>query len=151
MSNSFSVSSSPQIAASEASIKAYISNTLDLSFVTPSDDLLHSNGELKGHVGDVYYKVKETRCGYSGNIRVSFQIRTAAAGTCYGKVYINDVARGIERSTPANGWVEFTEDFSVSSNDLIQVWVKHSESNQNAIASGLNLKGTFQRNFVTII
>ncbi|MBA7520716.1 hypothetical protein ES705_12812 [subsurface metagenome] len=151
MSNSFSISNSPQIAASESSIKAYISDTLDLSFVSPSDDVLHSNGAMQGHFGDVYFKVKESLCGYSGFIRVSFQIRTTGAGTCYGKVYVNDAARGIERSTPANGWVEFTEDFSVSANDLIQIWVKHSASNQNTIASSLFLKGVLLRNFVAII
>ena len=46
----------------------------------------------------------------------------------YGRIYVNGVAKGIERSTSSGAGVTFTEDFALIPNDVVQVYIKTTTS-----------------------
>ncbi len=71
-----------------------------------------------------YVKLKEISAK-SNKITVSFWLWTSAA-TSEGRIYVNGVAVGIERSTASLIGESFTENFEVSPTDLIQLYVKRS-------------------------
>ena len=71
-----------------------------------------------------YVKRKEIVVNMNGALRVGFSMRTVdAAYICYGRVYRNDVAIGIERSTTSTTYVSFSEDITGwAPGDLVQLY-----------------------------
>jgi len=74
-----------------------------------------------------YTKVKELTVSINGTIRVKFNLGRVS-GTAYAKVYINDVAQGIERMEPALGYDVYSESFTVSAGDKVQLYARATDS-----------------------
>jgi len=67
---------------------------------------------------------KSVRALTGGTYRVKFSIKSNDPDrTVFGQVYINDVPRGLLRDTRSDYPVTFTEDISVNSNGLIQLYI----------------------------
>lgn len=80
-----------------------------------------------------YSKVKEYQIGYSGVIRVVMGIYATGLSTdAFGRIYVNGVAVGTERSTSSTTTVSFTEDIPISAGDLVQMYVKKAGTNSVA-------------------
>lgn len=58
-----------------------------------------------------------------GTVRVKFTAKTSAEGYGSARVYINGVATGTVR-TVTNSYADFTEDFTVSARDYVQIYGK---------------------------
>ena len=121
-----------------------------LYLVYPSDTVLHSNPDYKSRQGDQYGLLKETICKVSGEIKVSFDLRTANSGTVFGKIYINNLPVGTERSQSENGYQTYDEDIPVHLGDLIQIFGKHSSPTGYSLVQNLILKGTLTKTFAIV-
>lgn len=75
---------------------------------------------------DTLEKVKEIKVHFSGTVRVRFNLTIPPSGspTIYGRVYINDLPVGIQRSKSyaSPGDTAYEEDFVVNENDLVQIY-----------------------------
>jgi hypothetical protein len=70
-----------------------------------------------------YVKLKEAIVLESGVINVAFKLTmTGGGGTAFGRIYVNGVAVGTERSTTTNA--TYTEDITVKRGDYIQIYAK---------------------------
>lgn len=91
-----------------------------------------------------YTKVKEIAIGLKGTIRVTFtaQQNNSTAGGAHAQIYVNGVARGVEREC-ANGTntnpVVYSEDITVLQGDLIQIYGKVANATYSASITNLNL------------
>lgn len=131
--------------------KTVIDNILStINYVYPSDDVLHTNASEQGLASLVYGKLKETFVNVDGIIRISFDLRTPDVVTCYGKIYINGVAVGIERSQSDNGWQTYTEDLLILRGDAIQIYVMHTDVGRWTYVQNLVLKGVLSTSFEII-
>jgi len=94
--------------------------------IKPSDVLQHNNSTERDNGGNinVYVKAKETLLIVSGQIRISFELKSINGGNVYGRIYKNGVAFGSIWSTTSLTFVAFTEDLFFSAGDLFQVYVK---------------------------
>lgn len=124
--------------------------TEPIYLVYPSDDVLHSNPDSVSASSQTFVRMKETLICVSGSIRISFDLRTAQPGTAYGKIYINDIPAGTERSQPDNGFNTYTEDLPVKYGDLVQIYGKHSTAASFVIIQNLILKGILYKTFQSI-
>lgn len=88
------------------------------------DFLWFSNDNQRSSGNDTTYtKVKETAIlTGNGTVRVKFDLAASSSNTVYAKIYKNGVAVGIERSVTGSSFQTFTEDISVKSGDLLQVY-----------------------------
>lgn len=82
-----------------------------------------------------YVKKRDYDMVMAGTYRVTFYLATNnASGAAYGRIYVNDVAVGTERSTTSLTGVSFIEDFTVSVGDNIQLYI-HGSSGYNCANS----------------
>lgn len=64
-----------------------------------------------------------------GDITVKFSMKDDnGSGGCFGRVYINGVAQGTEREETTAVYTEYTEDFAVTTGDLIQLYMKYDKT-----------------------
>jgi len=122
-----------------------------IMLVKPSDVVLHTNADVNSAAVQVYTKLKETICNVSGTIRISFDLKTGHSGTVYGKIYINNVAVGTERSQSEDDYTTYTEDLNVQRGDAIQIWGKHSAASSYVIIQNLILKGTISDTYISVV
>lgn len=97
-----------------------------------------ANTESGPHSDATYTKKKEIRVSREGAIRVSFDMKSNVGGLiAYGRIYINGIAVGTERTTTSTSYSTYTEDFSgINNGDLVQLYVKRQAGT-----------GTWIRNF----
>ena len=88
-----------------------------------------------------YTKVKEILVGKGGRITVSFDLKRVG-NIAYGKVYINGIAVGTERTDNTASYVTFTEDFNVSIGDLVQLYYHDTASGGASIRNLMILTQT---------
>ncbi|HEV7282291.1 MAG TPA: hypothetical protein VGN57_18965 [Pirellulaceae bacterium] len=87
-----------------------------------------------------YTKKKEIRVNMGGTIRVSFNLRVASAlGTAKGRIYVNGVAVGTERTNSSTGGVDYTEDITVVAGDLVQLYISDNMTNHLVTAESFTL------------
>ena len=124
-------------------------STPPLYGLLPSDVVVHNNAtERIKTTSATYTKMKETRIHVSGHIRVTAEHHVIAGGTSYLTIYVNDVARGTERTTTSTGYVETTaEDIHVNAGDLVQIWMKRSTETQS-YCQNFKIKGTQLTDYV---
>ena len=99
---------------------------------TSASDTLQQSADTTNQTNSTGYTLsKEIETNLTGVVRVKFDLRTVLNNgqTAYGRIYVNGVATGTERSVQ-NGDQNFSEDISVSANDLIQLY--HKTSNGDA-------------------
>lgn len=96
-------------------------------FCTASDVVRSSSGSAVTQTGTAYVKKKEIIASKTGTIRVGFTLqRTVGTGTVFGRVYINDIAVGTERSVASADMSMFFEDIAVKAGDRVQIYAKTS-------------------------
>jgi len=109
-----------------------VKNEADLEYYTSGDYLMSGSyqiGALHSHGGTYEQVGYDIYIPRNGTIKVRIGIHgdgAAPAGTTYVKVYINDVAVGIERSRSKRDetWNVWDEDIAVADGDLLQIWTK---------------------------
>jgi hypothetical protein len=58
----------------------------------------------------------------SGTVRVKFGLEASFDGNVYGQIYVNGVARGVQRTKYGQGVTTYTEDISVNNEDRISIY-----------------------------
>lgn len=109
--------------------------------VIASDTLKASADTQRAETGVNYVKKKEIQFKgfYSGVIRVKFSLCGGGAGTLgYGRIYVNGVAVGTERSINSTCAV-FSEDITVNQDDLVQLYIKSQTNGMSASCSNFRL------------
>lgn len=116
----------------------------------PSDDVLVTNLAAQTTTELSYVKLKEISVASTivpgSTFRVKFDLRNLnGVRTAYGKIYINGVAVGTERSRNANTVATYTEDLTYSNwriGDTIELWSKlNAGGGDTAEVSNLNICG----------
>jgi hypothetical protein len=74
-----------------------------------------------------YTKLKEITIKKAGTYMVTFSLKAQEYNTAYGKIYINDVATGTERTQNFN-YGAYSESFTVNANDKVSVYAKTSST-----------------------
>lgn len=110
-----------------------------LASQTAGDYEFNLNATERSTTSTTYVKLKETKIGVGGTLRIKFSIKTDGAGTVYGRIYRNGVAVGTERTSALGTYVEYSEDIGGwSPADLVQVYVHRSGSTAHYV-QGLNI------------
>ncbi len=101
---------------------------------------VNSIGATGSNITTNYAKAMECYCPGIGVAQIRFGIRTSLAGNLvYGKIYLNGVAVGIERSTTSNSFVYFTEDINVRLGDQVEIWIRKTATG-TAVAGDLQIR-----------
>jgi len=98
-------------------------------FRAGSDNLMASADTARFTASTSYVKLKDIDVGFKGgDVTVKFTMREDInpGGTGFARVYINGVARGIERTSTDDTLVEYSENFTINPGNNIQVYAKHS-------------------------
>lgn len=124
-----------------------IQEQIQISYITASDILLHSNDTVRTFGGgSTYTKLKETRVpattSYNSTYRIKFDMISPDAGSVDGKVYRNGAAIGTERSTSDQyNYTTYSEDLIVGGGDFIQVYVKSPTISYDVTVRNFRLYG----------
>jgi hypothetical protein len=96
--------------------------------VGASDTLVASADTERAWTDDAYTKRKEIIVRLGGTIRVKFDMKRSAVGApgVLGKIYVNGVAVGTERSSGDTTYETFSEDISISPFDLVQLYTNRN-------------------------
>ncbi|MEK7549192.1 MAG: hypothetical protein AAB496_01755, partial [Patescibacteria group bacterium] len=106
---------------------------------TAGDYELNLNSAERTTASATYVKLKETKIGVGGTLRIKFSIK-GIGGPLYGRIYRNGVAVGTERNTSSDTYVEFSEDIGGwSAGDLVQVYAHRTGSLTSVDIQGLNI------------
>ena len=81
------------------------------------------------YYNDSWAKKKEIIVRAAGIVRVKFDLKPTTFETnAFGRIYINGVAVGTERTnTILNTWASYSEDFNVSYGDTVELWTATAE------------------------
>jgi len=78
---------------------------------------------------ETYVLEKQVRVFRPGIVRVKFDLKSGVANNnVFGRIYINNIAVGTERSQQSASYTTYSEDVYVSSGDRIQLYVKQGGS-----------------------
>lgn len=119
--------------------KKYVDDDFLASTITETDEYLVDSADTNVNIsaqevidGDylTYVKVKQvTYNEVAGDIRAKFDLKDAnGSGGMFGRVYINGVAQGTEQEETSSTWTTYSEDFSVSNGDEIQIYLRYDGS-----------------------
>lgn len=177
MGNSFNISVAPEIAAVSALVTT-VDTVVDLirsadvpniqtnidavdtivelknyrKFMLPSDVLLHSNDPRSDSNNLAYEKVKETKVDFTGSFRAYWEFRNFSANEdCWTKIYINDIAVGVEKYYGGAAFDPYTDDNDVVYGDLVQLWAKGSSGFPSVMTQNFRLKGDVNLYAITTI
>ena len=96
--------------------------------VTAGDSLMCANdAEYTGTTTTSYVKKKEIQIDKNAvSLRVKFDLFDTSSGLAYGKIYLNGVATGTERSNNSQVYVTYSQDFTgpFFPGDLFQLYLK---------------------------
>lgn len=73
-------------------------------------------------INDSAAKKVEYQMKFKGSVRVGYTVSNGSNNTTRTQVFINDVEAGTLRSTSANTTTTYTEDFSISAGDKVQIY-----------------------------
>ncbi len=82
---------------------------------------------VRGNWLTEYKEAKKIQINVSGTVRISFNLKQDQQMNppkAYGRIYKNDVPIGLERSTTANYFTTYTEDFVVNKGDFFQLFLR---------------------------
>ena len=113
------------IGASATAVKTAYDEAHKGKSVTAGSALVYSDNILQTRRSTSYGEVKSVYIPFDGTISVSFTLSRVdnMGGTTYGRIYINGVAIGTERSVTSSS-VTYTEDFTVANGDKIAIYAK---------------------------
>jgi hypothetical protein len=111
--------------------------TVATQYAAGSTALITANTE-RNTTSTTYAKLKEIYLAYGGVVSTTFDLKKGNEGdaAAYGRIYIDGVAAGTERSRDNVAYQTFTEDITVTAGCLIQLYAK--------IASGTAYVQNFQ-------
>jgi hypothetical protein len=95
-----------------------------------------------------YTKIKECRVERSGVVSTTFSMKGGegdAQYVAYGRLYINGVAVGTERSTYTQAYQVYTENITVAKGDLVQLYAK-SPNHQSQSVKDFYVKRAYTEN-----
>ncbi len=102
----------------------------NISEVYDNDNIKNLNdAERKGYNSPVGFweKRKEMTFDKSGEVKVYWEMKkSATSNTLSGKVYVNDVAVGVQKDTTSEVYVPFEDVITVSKGDKIQIYCRLS-------------------------
>lgn len=101
--------------------------------------LLTSPTDWSGVNTTSYTKKQEIIIGREGTYKVRMWLKSSI--TTYGRIYVNGVARGTERSTTNPDGVYWDENITVNNGDRIELYIKGSTTGLVSIAGRLELYG----------
>lgn len=82
-----------------------------------------------------YIKLRDIDWLFPGTVRVSFQLYcNTGGGQAYARIYVNNIAVGIERLNATLTPVLFSEDFSILAGDNIQLYMKNTNGNTTYVS-----------------
>lgn len=111
-------------------------------------DELHTNDDEVSTQSTNYIKKKEIWSPLGDDISIYFGIKNSGNGIAYGRIYINEVEQGTERTNSLAGtWEYHTETITVAKGDLIQLYIKISDESYTAFAEKLRVLGKVTRKF----
>lgn len=95
--------------------------------LTAGDNIFAQSNTLVTTVTYTYTKFKEIKVNYGSSVRVKFDLSTAdISSNAIAKIYVNDIAVGIERSTNSTSYITYSEDIEIKGGDYIQIYMKTS-------------------------
>jgi hypothetical protein len=119
----------PQAIAEGATGAPRIENlAMEENVVTAGNVYIARNDAEESHSGTTLTTLKEFYTTQSGTCRILFELKYGTAGTSYARIYINNVSMGTLRSSTSSTYATYTEDFSISVGDYIQLKVYGSEA-----------------------
>lgn len=115
-------------ADNEATRKLYVDTRFAATEIYATDDLRDSADTERISSVSAYTKKKEIQINErGGTIRVKFDLKftTHGSGTddCKGKIYVNGIAVGTEHSGNEGTYTTFTDDITVVTGDLVQLYI----------------------------
>lgn len=115
-------------ADNEATRKLYVDTRFAATEIYATDDLRDSADTEGNSTSTSYAKVKEIKINErGGTIRVKHDMYPAnAVDFGWSRVYVNGVAVGAENSQGTGDYITYTDDITVATNDLVQLYVKKS-------------------------
>lgn len=124
---------------SQNAVKVYVDTQVPTAYTWKTgSQLLASADTSRTCTTDVYAKSKAITIRKAGVVNVKFTLTygTSAGTTFYGRIYVNGVARGTER-TVTTGNTEFSEDITVAVGDDVQVYI-HNQATTGGTASSIS-------------
>jgi len=105
------------------------------------DYLISDNDTLRVHAITGYLKLKETKIGRGGTLRIKFDLSANNAPVyVYAKIYRNGVAVGTQQSAVGTGYHTYSEDISGwSKGDLVQIYGLTTNSSYPVFVRNLRL------------
>ncbi|MFA5160246.1 MAG: hypothetical protein WC484_07075 [Candidatus Omnitrophota bacterium] len=102
-------------------------NLTNVTFPYTAGSYLETSSDTEKTISAVSYtKMKEIRVGRGGVVTASFDIKNVVSGypqyVSYGRIYVNGVAVGTQRSNATNVYATYSQNFTVNAGDLIQVY-----------------------------
>ena len=126
---------------SQKAVVTYVASNTPFKVAQASNNLQINNAAAQTSSISFYTIVKQTTVYYGGTMRVIFDLKTDnATYTGYGKIYINGVAIGPERSTNSTAYVtQASTDITVKPSDLIQIYVYAHLGSANIYVRNFNI------------
>jgi len=120
-------------------------------WLTAGDYLQHANDGENFTGNTSYTKTHELITGFAGPLRIKFDLKSSnGADQVSGRIYLNGIAVGTERTTTSGTYVTYSEDILVSSGDLIQVYCKQTSGTALAYVTNLRIYSAEPATFTTI-
>jgi len=74
--------------------------------------------------GTTYVKCKEFYIPFAGTYKMSFKMYNFDAKISYGRIYVNGVAVGTEKTTTSGSFVTFDQSITIAAGALVQLYFK---------------------------
>ena len=99
-----------------------------------------------------YVKVDEFKVAHAGIYRVTFNLKSVSGRQAYGRIYVDGVAVGTERSTASLTYeTQATEDITVDAGVLIQLYIHTNINTDGTVYSNLFKLGTVEAMILPVI
>ena len=116
-----------------------------VAVLVASDTLrAESTGEVSAE-SQSYVKIKAIKAPMAmqtSGIRTTFTLKEGGTGWVKGRIYVNDVAVGVEHENDTDVYETYTDDFEgINPEDEIQLYVEAGTQYQSATTDSLCVKG----------
>jgi len=107
------------------SVQDYVNKMTSFS---PGNVIIAQSSLETSFTSTSYYKIKEIQVAQAGTVNVSFSLTECGSVDGYGRIYLNGVANGTQRSTGSSSYRTFSENINVSAGDKVQLYVRCASS-----------------------
>jgi len=100
----------------------------------------------------IYAKVSEIQVNKTGDYNVSFSLKSGDVSKyADGRVYVNGVATGTERTNNTVDYTDYVEEMSLTEGDLVSVYIKSATIDDDSYSSNLKIGINADEDYATII